>query len=253
MKRKLALFSKIAILLNGQAGMITLTVIAVGVYLFSSGVANFNFQVAMNLGKVPALGSGEITAIYETDQMIDEEPVLAFEYIFNSSIGDLYGVSYKQDYTVNIGDKVGILYNKEKPYIHKIRGMNHSLEKGLLLILYALAAIGSLVYLGYLFLKGKKKIRVLQTGEVAYAKLQNKTETSTEINEQTVYKMTFKFKAIDGESYLIYTKTHRPENLEDEKKEALIYDPSNPSEGILLDSLPWYTGRSIKQLIKPTT
>ena len=62
--------------------------------------------------------------------------------------------------------------------------------------------------------------------------------TNTKINKQTVYKLFFEFTANDGKTYQVVAKTHKTHRLLDEELEALVYDPANPSNAVVLDALP---------------
>jgi len=42
----------------------------------------------------------------------------------------------------------------------------------------------------------------------------------------------------EGGTYEVVGHTHRPENLEDEPQERVVYDPRNPVDAALLDELP---------------
>ena len=86
--------------------------------------------------------------------------------------------------------------------------------------------------------KGIRGNRLLAIGHQTTGKLKSKVATSTKINNRTVFKLTFEFTAADGIGYEAVGKTHKPEKLEDEAEEPLLYNPILPSYVVMLDALP---------------
>ena len=86
--------------------------------------------------------------------------------------------------------------------------------------------------------RGLRASRLLRFGEQTTGRLKSKTATNTKVNNQRVYKLVFDFKGCDGATYEATAKTHRPEKLEDERDEPLLYDPMYPSRAVMLDALP---------------
>jgi hypothetical protein len=83
-----------------------------------------------------------------------------------------------------------------------------------------------------------KTIGVLKVGKFAGGKLLGMKPTNTKINDQTVYAMTFEFTAQNGKQYQCVAKTHKTYDLEDDDEEQLFYDPNNPENAVLVDTLP---------------
>jgi len=61
-----------------------------------------------------------------------------------------------------------------------------------------------------------------------------------------VYKLIFKFHDLNENAFTVTVKTNKPEPLEDEKKEMLIYNQYNPKKAVLIDDLPWNVPEYIK-------
>ena len=53
-----------------------------------------------------------------------------------------------------------------------------------------------------------------------------------------VYRLVFQFTDESGETHEATAKTQWADGLEDEEKEALLYDPRSPSRAVMLDDLP---------------
>ncbi len=58
------------------------------------------------------------------------------------------------------------------------------------------------------------------------------------INNQPVYRFYFQFVADDGKTYTSTCNTHLPYRIEDEEEEKRVYDPRDPENALLVDSLP---------------
>jgi len=104
----------------------------------------------------------------------------------------------------------------------------------LLVVLFPLIGIVQLIFA---YLRGKKRIRLLQNGWLVFGKITGKERTNMKINNNRVYKFSFQFEA-NGATYTGITKTHKPGLLEDEAKERIIYDPNRPEKAMMVDALP---------------
>ena len=58
------------------------------------------------------------------------------------------------------------------------------------------------------------------------------------INDRVVMKLTFAYVDESGLEHEVATRTYRPEDLEDDEEEAVVYDPGDPERAITLDNLP---------------
>ena len=165
-------------------------------------------------------------------------PVYANHYSFTDSAGaEHQGVSYKTGVRLNAGDKVTVEYLPARPEISRIKGMRRKPVGpwGLLVVLFPLVG-ACLVISGVR--RGLRAGRLLRFGEQTTGRLKSKTPTNTKVNNQRVYKLVFDFEGCDGARYEATAKTHRPEKLEDERDEPLLYDPTRPSQAVMLDALP---------------
>jgi hypothetical protein len=72
----------------------------------------------------------------------------------------------------------------------------------------------------------------------ASRRLVDKQPTNTQINKQTVYKLTFEYTDESGATHRMTDKTHVTQLVEDEETERLFYDPRRPGHGKLVDLLP---------------
>ena len=53
-----------------------------------------------------------------------------------------------------------------------------------------------------------------------------------------MYDIDFVFTLPDGQSCRATIRTHKIDELEDQQRERIVYDASNPTHAVLVDSLP---------------
>lgn len=245
MRKYLTLSQKVSLLINGNKGIISILLIVVGLLVSLLIMRNSEFSTALYLRKDTLLGKGKITDVFETNTSVNEEYVYGYEYIFYSPIGDLYGISYQRGYVYELGSEVEIVYNKFRPDYNKIKGMSTNPGGMLLIISFAIPVFIGLVWLIINFIIGASRLKIIQNGKVTKGILIDKITTNSKINDNTVYKLVFKYKANNRE-YQVTTRTHKPEKLEDESEKLLIYNSWDASKALLVDSLPWGVPKFIK-------
>jgi hypothetical protein len=135
---------------------------------------------------------------------------------------------------------VNVEYLSGVPSISRVEGMRRTLfgPWAVFPIIFPLVGLAFL-YSGIKY--GLKANRLLSQGRIAFGKLASSESTNTRINNRPVIKLTFSFRANDGDEYEVMAKTHQPEDLRDEEQEPLLYDDKDPSYAVLLDDLPGLT------------
>ena len=128
-------------------------------------------------------------------------------------------------------------YLPERPTMSRIRGMRGS-SGGLGISFVFVFPILGMVFAVQGTRKGLTARRLMSTGQLALGRLKTKEPTNTQINNETVYRLTFTFDADGGGTYEVVGTSHRPAALEDEEFERIVYDPQYPTEARLLDDLP---------------
>lgn len=183
--------------------------------------------------------SAIVVEVYDTSAEVNEIEVVGHHYRFEVSGVPYEGTSYITGGEVEEGATVPILYKPENPVISRISlpGFRSVLFGSPLVWLTALFPIVGLVFICLGFSSGIKSLRLLRWGKLAKGRLINKEPTNTEINEETVYKLTFSFQ-VKGKMYECIAKTHLTYLLEDEEKESLFYLPADPSQAVLKDVIP---------------
>ncbi len=164
-------------------------------------------------------------------------PVYATRYSFKAGGRARTGVSYATGRTLAKGAKVTIEFPKGDPSVSRIQGMRTSPfgPFAAIVVLYPLIGLG-LALAG--FRNGFRAIRLLTWGREAEGTLVSREATNVRINKHPVYRLTFKFEGADKKTHTATAKTHRPEVLEDDARERLLYDPARPEDAVLFDALP---------------
>jgi hypothetical protein len=95
---------------------------------------------------------------------------------------------------------------------------------------------------GFLFLaigvvRGRRRVRLLRGGPFATAVLKHKRKSGKPTRGAPFYELTFEFPAGGGALATATAYSRRPERLEDESPEPLLYDPANPAHVYLLDEM----------------
>jgi hypothetical protein len=164
-------------------------------------------------------------------------PIYRHDYTYQLNGVTQQGVSYSKGGALTVGQKVQVEFPQGRPATSRIRGMRTAPfgPAVLFVLIFPLAGLGLAV--PGLF-SGWKNLTLLKRGELARGRLIEKKKTSTQINKQYVYKLTFQYTDQFGQQHQVQTKTHLPAKLEDDAEERLLYDPLRPSRAVFVDTLP---------------
>ncbi|MFA5795466.1 MAG: DUF3592 domain-containing protein [Candidatus Brocadiia bacterium] len=198
-------------------------------YYFSLKTESVSGQVSSSQRTSFSVGGGKHS---------DGTPVYANHYTYQTDGHVTYkGISYATGKQLQAGTDVQVEYVKAHPNISRIKGMRMSAFGPWVLFVLIFPAIG-FIFIVIGVKSGLKAIRLLRYGKVGLGTLKSKLPTNTRINNQIVYKLAFEFTAGNGSKYEAVAKTHKPEVLEDNAQEQLLYEETNPAYAVMLDSLP---------------
>lgn len=181
--------------------------------------------------------SGVVVESRETGASENERRVYAHEYSFQHQGEHYQGVSYTTGQQLPEGAQVEVEFPAGSPEVSRIRGMRRGMFGAPVLFVVIFPFIG-LCFVAVGLRRGLSAARLLRIGELAFGTLASKEATNTRVNNQTVYKLTFDFTTRDGRRARAVARSHQPQHLEDEAREAIFYDPQNPEKAVLFDSLP---------------
>jgi hypothetical protein len=200
--------------------------------------ANTDFTSTFAFKDTDPVVRGVIVHVEETNSR--ENKTRIYHNTYNYSVnGKVYtSDAYSLGPDVSPLDSVDVQYTAADPSLSVIPGMRKAPFEMWVLFMTLLFPMIGLVFLLVGLRRSRKNIRLLQTGLHGHGKVTRKEATSTKINKQTVYKVYFSFTTKDGMLTEGMVKTHKPALVEDEEKEQLVYDATNPSDAVLIDTLP---------------
>ena len=234
-KNKISLLFKIKVALSNFHVMFGI------IFIVSSLTCAFlvSYLDTLPISKDQPLIEGEITSINETNKYKDGRLIYEYNYIFETPDNVTYtDKSYYNELQTYTDNKVMIRYTESNPDKSCIIGMDKETTPWWVFILMLGPAFVGIVD----FIIGMKKvwrnIRILKFGKVSFGTYKSSNLTNAETNSRDVYKYYFDFIADDNNTYTATGETHMTERLEDEEKEPVIYNSKNPSEAVILDTLP---------------
>ena len=148
---------------------------------------------------------------------------------------DQAGVETLGEYTIDLpahSDSVNRRHDEpSEPQLEDTRGNR---EFGLFLLVFPIAGLALVIWQ---LPAGLRNLRLLRHGVETRGKLVGKHETRVQVNGVPVMALTFAYD-VDGKKYSATVKTRRFHVLEDDEREAMLYDPRSPSRATTLDHLP---------------
>lgn len=164
-------------------------------------------------------------------------PIYEVRYTFAPDGQNRSGTSYGAGFDPAPGTAIVVEYLEGNPDVSRIQGCRGGIFPIWVLFVAIFPLVGG-IFVFFGVRRGWKAHYLLSHGRLAWAVKKGSEPTNVRVNNRTVMKLTFEFEASDGRTYEIVEKTHRPERLEDNDREAVLYDPLAPSYAVMLDSLP---------------
>ncbi len=182
--------------------------------------------------------TGTVVSVEDTNASENDSPVYAIHYRFVAANGTkVDSTAYSTGYYPDAGQRLAVIYLRSQPEVARVEGMRRTTFGPVAAIAGIFPLIGAvMVFFG--LREGLKGNRLLGSGRLAFAKLMSSVPTNTTINNRPVMAMTFSFRAQDGASYEVTSKTNQPERLDDQSEELILFDPNDPSYGVALDGMP---------------
>ena len=161
------------------------------------------------------------------------------EFTFSYEIGGApyLAQSYSSTKYVGQGENIEVEYLEGSPEKARIKGMRTAAFGPFVAFVFIFPLVG----LGFILFgikRGLKTMALCKEGVLATGKVVAKERTNTRINKRTVYQLTIEFQDMYGTVQQFHERTHKPELLEDDGEEQLLYLPKDPSFASALDVLP---------------
>lgn len=113
-------------------------------------------QVEYTLDSSSPKIKGVITDIWESNLTVNDEVVLAYDFMFASQdLGEVRGTSYGNNYSIDVSDSVLVVYDQDQPSISKVEGLDASLG-GYSSLLILIFPIVGLIIIVSAFIKKKR-------------------------------------------------------------------------------------------------
>lgn len=179
---------------------------------------------------------GWVTRISRTNASENDVTVMRIQYAYVVAGDTLTQTAYSTRNIPEEGSTLQVEYDQDDPQQARVKGLRRKMF-GAGAILAAIFPLAGLIFIVIGYLKNSKDLNLVIHGFFARGKLIEKKATSTEINNQRVYAMTFEFEARNGQTYTVTSRTPHTHLLEDEETEQLLYLAENPEEATLFDTI----------------
>ncbi|BDD07720.1 hypothetical protein FUAX_01520 [Fulvitalea axinellae] len=245
MKIEIPLKQKIRMLIGGSE-LVAIFLILFGSYLSYEDLREFTFET-IYLEYNTAVGKGKVIDSFATNMDINDVPVFAYDYVFDSPIGDLEWTSYSFGRRYSTGAEIEVEYNLDNPEYNRIKGM-HNYPTVVYLILFSIPLLLGIVWLSMNLVAGLRTLSILNNGIMTEARLIHKVAVGRYDHENNLqkYKMTFEYYAKDRKSYRLEHEEYHTERLEDEFTEKVIYHKDFPQKAFMVDGLSKDVAKMIK-------
>lgn len=184
-----------------------------------------------------ATASGVSTGCTATGARENERPVFANRFSFEEGGRQVVSSSYSTKACVRAGAPVSVEFPYGRPDLARIAGMRRA-EFGPAVIFVAIFPLVGLSLLGVALWSARRTIHLLAHGRLALGTLVGTVKTNVTVNDRPVMKLRFAFTTAAGTRHEAELRTTDREALEDDPREALLYDPERPERAVGWDAIP---------------
>jgi hypothetical protein len=176
------------------------------------------------------------TSIEATSSSENDRAIYRVRYTFLDEAGvERRGESFTTDPPAELG-AWQVDYRSGEPSESRLHGMRRGRFSPFVLFVLVFPIAGLAIALR-LLPRELRDLRLLRHGVETRGKLVGKRETGSSVNEVPVMALTFEYE-VDGKTHAATVETLRPGLLEDDEREAMLYDLRSPSRATTLDHLP---------------
>lgn len=232
--RNISLLIKIQIIFSDVKFFIGFVFFVMGSFFMIIFGSMINFD-DLKFSKNSPVTKGYITNSRTTNSYVNDQAVIEYSYEYTTQNGQQFtGTSFTTDY---LSDSINVTYLANNPETSKIQNTNSGAFPYWVIFLLAIFPI-----IGFaLAFSGLKKVlgwlEIIKVGQVTFGTFFRKETTGASVNEQQVYRFFFKF-YVNNQEFEATGETYKTYKLTDEQYEPLIYNPTAPSEAIMIDGLP---------------
>jgi hypothetical protein len=231
----MSVLSRLIILLGGFYVQFGSLFVAFGMIFVLIFIPNSEVMTLMDNAKWEEV-QGTVLGVENTNSSVNDSPVRKYFYQYAVDGVDYEGAAFSHEHFYLADSPVLVEYQTDNPSDSRIKGMRQHVFDAWVIFTAVFPFIG-LIFMFIGIMQNAQALRLLQYGEFARGKLSSKMATNTKINNNPVFKYVFDFK-VQEQAYQAIGKTHHYGLLEDEETERIIYNPANPSDAVLYDTIP---------------
>lgn len=235
--RRVPLALSIRVVLGSMLGQVGWFLVGFGFVFVWAFDAGGGVMSTIRFAGELATVEGTTTSWRELNLSINDEQVYATSYVYLVEGRTYTGESYATGYYVPEGLRLPVEYRPSDPSISRVQGMRASVAGLPIAFVFVIPLIG-LAFVRWGLRNGLRNRRLLAEGQLAFGTLVSDEETSVQVNNQPVRRLTFAFTDGSGGRYHVVASTHHAAELMDDAQEPLVYDPRYPADATLIDDLP---------------
>lgn len=185
------------------------------------------------------LAEGAVVSTHNTEMKFNEQPVWRVTAEVSTDDGPpLTVVSYTVDTPPATGDRVPVRRSRQLPSMAVISGMTTAKVPSFVVLWIGVFVVMGMVSVVLRVRRGWELVQLLATGEQAKGRLVSMEETKQRVGNRQVQLLCFHFDDAQGDTWPTEVRTIRPERLEDEATEQVLYLPERPMVSTVVDHLP---------------
>lgn len=180
--------------------------------------------------------TAKVTYVDETNFYINDEPVYEIGFSYEQNGVASNGFCYSRRPPTE-GRYVNLLQSSFSPKVVKLEGTKYGMWGIFGTII--LGCLGVCLFFGLLgFRKGSRWRKLLRNGISSVAELKEMIPTSTQINDQPVYRLKWTFLQDRGRLQDHEFRTHRIESYAIGDRVPLLYEEGNAENSLLIKNIP---------------
>lgn len=239
--RHLSILSQLGILLGGISGVFGWVFFIFGsIFLWVFGYnseAKFIFEPPLSQWET---ATGVIMAGEPTNSSVNEQQVWEYQFQVFTEDNSFSGNSYTRGNRLQEGQEVEVLYLPDDLEKAHIKGTTRAPFPVWTALVVGIFPLIGLCFIIFNIRNNTHFLRLLLNGQFTRGTKQSAVQTGgmMTINgrEYPEYKFQFDFN-VGTTCHTVTCKTYYPYKLEDEKEEIILYNPANPSDAVVYDSI----------------
>ena len=190
--------------------------------------------------------TGTIIESRGTSYSENDRNVIKYNYKYEIQGVKYYGKSFSSTIRRSENQTVEVQYLTNNPKISRIKGMKRKPFSMWVIFFVSIFPLIGLVFLLFNLNLTLKQVAILSHSAVTKGKLISSVRTNTQINNRYMYKLEFEY-TVHSRVYRTSTRTIRPEILEDEIEEVVVYSINQPGKAVMYDTLPYSIQEKLSQ------